>query len=139
MTDLKVEHVTLEAVPVMYAAEKGAPNEVAMKAFDRLERALGDIKGRKFYGYVAFEQGEYRACVATRDGDDPDRLGLTPEMLPGGKYVRTRLKGEPPQLYARIGPMFDDMGNINDTKDFMRPYIEFYRARDEVELLVPIL
>jgi len=139
VSDLKVEHITMEPIPVMFAAEKGMAHEVAMKAFDRLEKALGEIKSRKFYGYYAFEQGEYRACVVTRDGDDPERLGLAREMLPGGKYVRTRLKGEPPELYARIGPMFDDMGNINETKDFMRPYIEFYRARDEVELLVPIL
>jgi hypothetical protein len=139
VSDLKLDRVTLEPVPVMFAAEKGAANEVAMKAFDRLEKTLGDIKGRKFYGYYAPDEREYRACVATREGDDADRLGLTRETLPGGKYVRARLKGEPPQVYARIGPAFDDMGNINDTKDFMRPYIEFYRARDEVDLLVPIL
>jgi hypothetical protein len=139
MSDLKVEHITLEPVPVMYAAEKGAPAEVAMRAFDRLEKALGDIKGRKFYGYYAPDQREYRACVAAKDGDDAERLGLTRETLPGGKYVRSRLVGEPPALYRRIGPAFDDLGNINDTKDFMRPYIEFYRARNEVDLLVPIL
>src|SRR2546423_9558677 len=139
MPDLHVERVTLEPVPVMVAAEKGAPAEVAAKAFDRLEKALGDIKGRKFYGYYAPDQREYRACVALRDGDDPEAKGFARETLPGGRYARARLKGEPPQLYARIGPTFDDLGNINDTKDFMRPFIESYRGRDEVDLLVPIL
>ena len=139
MSEPQVEHITLEPVAVMIAAEKGPPAEVAMKAFDRLEKALGDIKGRKFYGYYDPEQREYRACVAIKDGDDPEKKGLTRATLPGGKYVRARLKGEPPELYRRIGPAFDDLGNINETKDFMRPYIEFYRARDEVELLVPIL
>lgn len=139
MSDLRVEHVTLEPVSVMVAAEKGAPGEVASKAFDRLEKALGDIKGRKFYGYYDPEQREYRACVALADGDDPESKGFTRATLPGGKYARARLKGEPPDLYRRIGPAFDDLGNINDTKDFMRPWIEFYRARDEVDLLVPIL
>lgn len=137
MTDF--DRVTTEPVEVMVAAEKGAPSEVAMRAFDRLEKALGDIKGRKFYGYYSPDAHEYRACVAVRAGDDPTAKGLTKETLPGGKYVRARLKGEPPALYARIGPMFDDMGNVNDTKDFMRPYIEVYRSRDEVDLLVPIL
>ena len=139
MPDLRVEHVTIEPVPVLVAAEKGPPAEVAMQAFDRLEKALGDIKGRKFYGYFDPEKREYRACVAVKDGDDPEKLGLARETLPGGKYVRARLTGEPPELYRRIGPAFDDLGNINDTKDFMRPYIEFYRARNEVDLLVPIL
>ncbi|HYK98527.1 MAG TPA: GyrI-like domain-containing protein [Candidatus Acidoferrales bacterium] len=139
MSELRVEQVTLEPVPVLVAAEKGAPGEVAMRAFDRLEKALGDITGRKFYGYYAPDQREYRACVAVKDGDDAEKLGLARETLPGGKYVRSRLVGEPPELYRRIGPAFDDLGNINDTKDFMRPYIEFYRARNEVDLLVPIL
>ena len=136
---MKLDRVTLEPVAVMVASEKGAPNEVASKAFDRLERALGDIKGRKFYGYYAPDEREYRACVAMREGDDPAAKGFTRDTLPGGTYLRARLKGEPPQLYARIGPAFDDMGNANETKDFMRPWIEFYRARDEVDLFVPIL
>ena len=136
---MKLDRVTLDPVAVLVVAEKGAPNEVASKAFERLEKALGDIKGRKFYGYYAPDQREYRACVATQEGDDPDAKGFTRETLPGGAYLRARLKGEPPQLYARIGPTFDDMQNANETKDFMRPWIEFYRARDEVDLLVPIL
>ena len=139
MSELPVERVTLEPVAVMVAGEKGPPAEVAMKAFARLEKVLGDVKGRKFYGYYDPEQREYRAFVAVQEGDDPEKKGLRRETLPGGKYARARIKGEPPELYRRIGPAFDDLGNINDTKDFMRPYIEFYRARDEVDLLVPIL
>jgi len=131
--------VTVDAIPVMYITEKGPAHEVAQKAFERLESTLGDIKGRKFYGYFDPEKREYHACVALGPGDDPDAKGLTRETLPGGTYLRARLKGEPAEVYPRIGQAFDQMAMANDTKDPMRPWIEFYRARDEVELLVPVL
>jgi DNA gyrase inhibitor GyrI len=131
--------VTIEAIPVMYVAEKGPPHEVAEKAFERLEAGLGDMKGRKFYGYFDPTNREYHACVAVAEGDDTDAKGFARETLPGGVYLRARLKGEPAETYPRIGQTFDQMGMANDTKDPMRPWIEFYRARDEVDLLVPVL
>ena len=123
----------------MAAVESGAPHEVASKAFARLEAALGSLKGRRFYGYYSPFQREYHACVAIAEGDDPDAKGLSRETLPGGAYLRARLVGEPPEVYSRIAPTFDQMALAKDTKDFERPWLEFYRARDEVELLLPVL
>ncbi len=34
------------------------------------------------------------------------RSGLEPGTLPGGRYLRARLRGEPPEVYERIGPTF---------------------------------
>jgi hypothetical protein len=52
--------------------------------------------------------------------DDPAALGLESGRLPGGRYLRTRLRGEPRQL------------------DESSPSIEFYRRHDEIDLLLPV-
>jgi DNA gyrase inhibitor GyrI len=81
--------------------------------------------------------GEYRACVEAREGDDPTALGLESGRLPGGRYLRTRLRGEPPQVYERIAPTFGAL--VKTTRpDETRPSIEFYRRRDEIDLLLPV-
>jgi len=58
------ERVTISDVPVMFVSEHGAPPVSAPRAFDRLERALPSLRGRKFYGVFDPSTGEYRACVA---------------------------------------------------------------------------
>ena len=58
-------------------------------------------------------------------------------MLPGGRYLRVRLKGEPPEVYERIAPTFDALAEVA-RPDETRPSIEFYRRRDEIDLLVPV-
>ena len=51
--------------------------------------------------------------------------------------MRTRLRGEPPAVYEQIGPTVEDMAR-SVTPDETRPTIEFYRRRDEIDLLLPI-
>ena len=58
-----------------------------------LEDALGSLRGRKFYGSFDPTTSQYAVCVVLRQGDDPRALGLQPGTIPGGKYVRVRLKG----------------------------------------------
>jgi DNA gyrase inhibitor GyrI len=72
-----------------------------------------------------------------RAGDE-----LVPDLengsLPGGRYLRARLRGEPPGLYERIKPTFDEL--IRQAKpDETRPSLEHYRRHDEVDLLLPIV
>lgn len=70
--------------------------------------------------------------------DDPRALGLQPGTLPGGKYVRVRLKGEPPAVHDLIPKTMQSLANRPD-RDPVRPQLEFYRRRDEIDLLVPVL
>jgi len=105
-------------------------------AFRRLEELVG-TRGRKFYGAFYPREKEYRACVLAQDGDDAAALGVEAGTLPGGRYLRTRLRGEPPELYARIGPTFDKLVGLA-AADESRPSIEFYRRHDEVDLLLPV-
>ena len=105
------------------------------QGMQEVENAVG-LHGRKYYG--AFDNdGEYRVCVQLREDDDPQALGLEVGTLPGGRYARERLTGEPPEVYELIGPTFHRLSNRPD-RDPSRPGIEFYRRRDTIDLLLPV-
>ena len=72
-----------------------------------------------------------------REGDDPEGLGFEVGALPGGRYARVRLMGEPPAVYGLIAPAFERLAGRSDC-DPGRPVIEFYRRRDVIELLQPV-
>ena len=110
--------------------------EEIRSGWDRMERLVG-TRGRRFYGALDQPTGEYWVCVEPKEGDDPSALGLESATLPGGRYLRARIKGEPPAVYEQIGPTFVALEKAAST-DPTRPEIEFYRTRDEIDVLVPI-
>ena len=77
-------------------------------------------------------------CVEVRDADDPEALGLETAVIPGGAYLRARLRGEPPAVYERIAPTFEELSRAA-AADETRPEIEFYRRLDEIDLFLPIV
>lgn len=105
-------------------------------AWQRLEELVG-TRGRKFFGAYFPSTEEYRVCVQVKEGDDPHALELEQGTLPGGRYLRTRLRGEPPALYEQIRPTFEALAR-SATSDETRPSIEFYRRHDEIDLLLPV-
>lgn len=116
---------------------RGADEQEAItRVWTELE-GLVPLRGRKFYGVFDADGHEYRACVESREGDDAEALGLETGSLPGGRYARVRLEGEPPAVYALIGPTFEKLAQRSD-HDRTRPGIEFYRRRDVIELLLPV-
>src|SRR6478609_9573787 len=89
------------------------------RGMQEVEETVG-LRGRKYYG--AFDNdGEYRICVQLR-----------------GRYARERLTGEPPKIYELIGPTFERLSSRPD-RDPSRPGIEFYRRRDVIDLLLPVV
>lgn len=102
-----------------------------------VEAAVGELRGRKFYGAVDVDAHEYRVCVQLKDGDDPDALGLERGTLAGGRYARLRLEGEPPAVYAEIAPGFERLVQRPD-HDPGRPTLEYYRRADVIDLLLPV-
>src|SRR4051794_41191369 len=104
------------------------------RAWDELE-ALIPLRGRHFYGAFDPVANEYRACVEVREGDELDS-GLESGTLPGGRYLRARLRGEPPAVYERIGPTFDALTR-NTKPDTGRPSLEHQRRHAGIELLPP--
>ena len=101
-----------------------------------VEEAVG-LRGRKYYGVFDADGDEYRVCVQLREGDDAGTLGLEVGTLPGGRYARVRLTGEPPDVCRLIGPTFERLAERPD-RDRSRPGIEFYRRRDVIDLLQPV-
>ena len=71
-----------------------------------------------------------------REGDEL-APGLESGRLPGGRYLRARLSGEPPGIYEEIKPTFDQLMR-EATADESRPSLEHYRRHDEIDLLLPI-
>lgn len=127
--------VERDAVPVMFkrvADEQGAISHGMAEV-----EALVGLRGRKYYGAFDADGDEYRVCVQIREGDDPTSFGLETGTLPGGRYARVRIAGEPPDLYRLIGPTFETLSQRPD-RDRSRPGIEFYRRRDVIDLLLPV-
>ncbi len=112
-------------------------SEAISRGMAEVEEVVG-LRGRKYFGAFDAEGDEYRVCVQLREGDDPEALGLEVGTLPGGRYVRVRLTGEPPAVYSLIGPTFERLSARPD-RDRSRPGIEFYRRRDVIDLLLPVL
>jgi GyrI-like small molecule binding domain len=140
--ELPVELVERDEVTVMF--KRVADEQAAITlGWAEFEQAVGSLRGRKFYGAAdegAFQgggEGEYRICVQLGDGDDPAARGLELGTLPGGRYARVRLVGEPPAVYRLIGPAFERLAERSDC-DPSRPVIEFYRSRDVIDLLQPV-
>lgn len=135
---MPVEQLTeLPDIPVMFTRADDDQASIT-RAWAALEEAVGSLRGRKFYGVFDPKTSEYRACVALRDGDDPDGIGLERGMLQGGRYARTRLIGEPPGVYARIRPESEKLAQRPDADPQARS-IEFYRRRDVIDLLQPVV
>jgi len=79
---------------------------------------------------------EYRACVAIDAHDDPGSLPHPCWIIPGGKYARRRIADWEQNLH-RIKPTFEALRARHDC-DPARPWIEFYRSRRELLLMVPV-
>jgi len=128
--------VTIPDIAVMYVAgDAGRPvPEQAQAAFPALEATLPTLKSRKFYGVGV--GAEYRACVAIDERDDLQALPHARWTIPGGRYARRRI-ADRERNTDRIKPTFDALRARPDF-DPSRPWIEFYRSRSELLVLVPV-
>jgi hypothetical protein len=126
--------VEREEIAVQFIRVPDGLDEIG-RAWNELEGVVA-LRGRHFYGAYDPIADDYRACVEVRSGDELVP-GLECGTLPGGRYLRARLRGDPPALYERIKPTFDEM--IGQAKpDEQRPSLEHYRRQDEIDLLLPI-
>jgi hypothetical protein len=130
-----MDELEREPVDVMFIRTRDDVAEFG-PAWQRLEELVG-TRGRKFFGAFYPATKEYRVCVQLKEGDDAGALGLETGTLPGGRYLRERLRGEPPALYDRIAPTFQELLK-HASADENRPSIEFYRRFDEIDLLLPL-
>jgi DNA gyrase inhibitor GyrI len=137
---MRYARVERNDTPVMFVAAEGDPQTVsgaAQRAFGELESRLGTLRGRRFSGVFDPASGEYLACVQTKGGEEAHALGLGQTVIPGGTYLRTTITGQPPAVYAQVGPTFEELEK-QSRPDSNRPLIEFYRRHNEIDLLVPV-
>jgi hypothetical protein len=106
------------------------------RAWADFETAVG-LQGRKFYGAFDPVTETYSVCAVLRPDDEPAAFGAQRGILPGGRYACVRLHGEPPAVYAQIGPTAERLAKRPDA-DETRPTLEYYRRRDLIDVLVPI-
>ena len=126
--------VKREEIAVQFVRVPDGLEEIG-RAWNELESVVA-LRGRHFYGAYDPVADDYRACVEVREADEL-APGLEHGTLPGGRYLRARLRGEPATLYERIKPTFDAM--LEQAKaDETRPSLEHYRRHDEIALLLPI-
>jgi hypothetical protein len=126
--------VEREEMAVQFVRVPDGLDEIG-RAWNELEAVVA-LRGRHFYGAYDPVANDYRACVEVREGDDLVP-GLESGALPGGRYLRARLRGDPPGIYEWIKPTFDAL--VSQAKpDERRPSLEWYRRHDEIDLLLPI-
>jgi len=107
------------------------------RAWASFETIVG-LRGRKFYGAFDPVSATYSVCAVIRPDDDPSEFGAEHGTLPGGRYVCVRLQGQPPAVYEQIGPTAERLARRPDA-DETRPTLEYYRRRDVIDVLVPIV
>ncbi|MDT4987322.1 MAG: hypothetical protein QOI74_1416 [Micromonosporaceae bacterium] len=130
-----VRRVDRIETPVMFVSAPDESDEIG-PAWDRLESAIGSLRGRRFFG-VFDDSGIYRCCVQARPDDDSVRLGLDSGVIPGGRYLCATVRAPQPAAYALITPTFHELRD-NSERDSTRPSIEYYRRHDRIDLLMPV-
>lgn len=137
MTGVGAEHVVeREPIEVMLVRVADQLSEI-QRAWASFEARVG-LQGRKFYGAFDPVSATYAVCAVLRPGDDPAGFGAEHGTLPGGRYACVRLHGEPPGVYGEIGPAAERLAQLPDA-DETRPTLEYYRRRDTIDVLVPIV
>jgi hypothetical protein len=126
-TDIRVRYVEAADVPSAIQA-----------AWPALEGALGSLRGRRFLGVFDPQAGWYRASVESRSDAGAAEELLPVFVVPGGCFVRVRLRGEPPRVYGEI-PAAYELLESTAARDDTRPSIESYRRHDEIDILMPVL
>jgi len=110
-------------------------------AFDRLERRMTSLRGRKMYGVVyPGDPVRYLACLLLEPDDDD--LDLERIVVPAGRYARVTVR----EWQARIAELPDvvdrlasAIGRSGLTIDPGRPMLEYYRRQDELHMMLPVL
>lgn len=129
---------TIETIDVMFVEAPNGPAGSG-EAFNQLETRLASLRGRKFYATFQYSTGQYRACVAIEDPNEPEQLGLQKGSIPGGLYAQEKLKNWPDHA-DEIPDLFNKMSQEYKGRiDSSRPSIEFYKSQKELILLLPIL
>ena len=97
--------VELDDVSVMFKRVADEPDAITRGMAD-VGGAVG-LRGRNTTTARSTPRDRRRVPRRTvRESDDPEALGLEVGTLPGGRYARVRLTGEPPRSTVLMGQRF---------------------------------
>jgi hypothetical protein len=121
------------------ALSREVPLDLAaiQEAWPAFESGFDSLHGRRMMGLIDNRARTYRLCTERLPRDIENPLDLDETTIPGGRYLRLRLIGDPPGVYGQIAAAFDELFEHAD-HDPTRPLIEFYRREGEVDCLVPV-
>ena len=128
--------VVRTATAVRYVEVPDALDDIRT-AWPTLETAVGSLTGRHFLAAFDPVAGWYRACVEVGAAGSAAERRLPETVVPGGRFLRVRLRGEPPDVYDEIAPAYRLLES-SARRDDSRPSLELYRRRDEVDVLMPV-
>lgn len=106
-------------------------------AWPTLEAVVGSLRGRRFFAAFDPVQGWYRVCVESRADATAAERDLPEMVVPGGRFLRIRLRGNPPAVYDLIAPAYQLLESSAE-RDDSRPSLEHYRRLDEIDVLMPV-
>jgi hypothetical protein len=125
-----------EDVPLMYL-DVAFDVESIQAGWPEFESRFTSLRGRRMMAVVFPERRLYRLATVMRDEDDPDSLGLTMGVLPGGPYLQLSLRGDARSVHRDIGPAFEELRALGE-HDPGRPCVEVYLSPREVDCLLPV-
>lgn len=133
----RIDVVTLEDLP---ALSRDVPLDLSniQARWPEFEHGFDSLRGRRMMGLIYDGRHVYRMCSVRVDRDAHNPLDLDETTIPGGAYLRLRLRGEVPEVYGQIGEAFDVLFGHAE-HDPTRPSIESYRREGEIDCLVPIV
>lgn len=133
-----IQKVTVEKMKLFYEEVANDPQS-QKKAWPEFEAKFPSLTGRKMYGLEYDDKKVYRICSLVLDRDEGENYGLSQFEFEGGKYMRLRLKFNPPELYEKIGPAYGFLiGQFEKIIDWSLPFIEQYKAYNILDIMVPV-
>lgn len=133
-----IQQVTVNKLKLLYL-EVDNSIESQRKAWPVFEGKFPSLTGRKMFGLDYDKENKYRVCSLILDSDNGETFGLETFEFLGGLYQRLRLKYEPPELFEKIGLAYSILINKYENDiDWSLPFIEQYKARNVLDIMIPV-
>jgi hypothetical protein len=132
-----VSALVREDTPIMYL-DVAFDVDAIQAGWPEFESRFTSLRGRKLMALVFPERAVYRLATLMRDEDDPDALGLSMGVLPGGPYLQLSLQGDSRVVHRNIGLAFEDLRALGEY-DTTRPCVEVYLSPQTVDCLLPVV
>ena len=128
----------LNELTLMYFKAESFPEGITA-VWDKLDKALPSMNGRKFYGAAKMIDGkmEYRACVVPLKSNEPEGLGMDTFTIPSANYAAKKLHDWQSHI-PEIREIFTEL-NIKHKANPALYNLEYYENDKELIIMLPIL